>query len=78
MTRLTIDLEDEIAQRVADAAASRGVAPETVAAETVSERFAARHPLSFVGIGHSGRGDLSRRVKELRQQAFLNKSAREA
>ena len=68
MTRITIELADEVAKLVADAAADRGLAPEDVVAEAVSERFSPRRTLGFIGLGHSGRGDLSGRVKELRQE----------
>jgi predicted transcriptional regulator len=36
MTRWTIEVDDEVAKRVAELAADRGVAPETLAAEAVT------------------------------------------
>lgn len=68
MTKLTIEVSDDVAQRVADAAAAQGVAPEQLAGEAVSEKFPPRRKLGFVGLGHSGRSDLSGRVKELRRE----------
>lgn len=78
MTKLTIEIDDEVAERLAAAATAQGITPEQLAAQIIAEAFPARRQLGFVGIGHSGRGDLSRRVKELRQKAFVNKTAREA
>lgn len=56
MTKLTIEVLDEVAERVADAAAERGVAPEALAGEVLAEQFPARRKLSFIGIGSSGEG----------------------
>lgn len=75
MTRLTIEVDDKVAQRVAEAAAERGVAPEQLAGEAVAERFPPRRKLGFVGLGRSGRGDLSSRVKELRNEVAKEKLA---
>lgn len=75
MTKLTIELDDDVARRLAEAAAERGVAAEAVAAEALRERFAPRRRLSFIGLGHSGRGDLSERVGELRREAAGGKLA---
>lgn len=73
MTRLTIELPDEVAGRVVDLARERGVSPETLARELVEAQLApapnGAEP-DFIGIGHSGRGDLSDRTKELRQAEF--------
>ena len=77
MTKLTIELDDEVAKRVADTAADRGVAPEAVAAEAVTERFPPRRKLSFVGIGRSGHTDTGRRHKEIIREHFANKTARD-
>lgn len=68
MTKLTIEVPDDVAERVADAAAQRGVAPEELAGQVVTEQFPPRRRLSFIGLGRSGRSDLSGRVKELRRE----------
>lgn len=65
MAKLTVELDDEVAKRVLDAAAERGVAPEAVAAEAVSERFPPRRRLSFIGMGRSGHTDTARRHDEI-------------
>ncbi|HSH62015.1 MAG TPA: hypothetical protein VK988_20680 [Acidimicrobiales bacterium] len=68
MTKLTIEVDDKVAERVAEVAAQRGVASEELASEVVTEQFPPRRKLGFIGLGHSGRGDLSGRVKELRRE----------
>ena len=78
MTKWTIEIDDEVAQRVAENAADRGVAPEEVAAEAVTEKFLpARRRFGFVGMGHSGRNDLSSRMTELRSELAAEKLADE-
>jgi hypothetical protein len=56
VTRWTIELDDDLAARVADAAAKRGVAPERLAGEIVAEGFPAPRTLGFVGLGESTNG----------------------
>ena len=53
MTKLTIEVPDEVAQRVADEAAHRGVGPAQLAADVVTERFGADRKLGFVSLGRS-------------------------
>jgi hypothetical protein len=77
MTRLTIEVPDEVAERVAQAAAREGVAPEDLAGQAVIESFPPRRTLSFIGIGASGDdgGDIARRHKEIRRAHFAAKTA---
>jgi hypothetical protein len=56
MTKLTLEVDDGVAARVADAAAELGVAPETLAAEVLAERFSQRRTLGFVSLGRSTNG----------------------
>ena len=56
MTKLTIELDEGVAKRVAELAADRGVAPETLAAEAVAEKFPPRRKLGFVSLGRSTSG----------------------
>jgi len=77
MTKLTIEVDEDVAKRLADAAADRGVAPETVAAEAVTEKFPPRPKLGFVGIGRSGHTDTARRHKEVIREHFADKTARD-
>lgn len=55
MTKLTIEVPDDVAKRVADAAAERGLAPEALAGEVLAEHFA-RRKLSFASLGRSTTG----------------------
>lgn len=73
MTRWTIEVPDGVAKRVADEAAQRGLTPEQLAEEAVAEAFPPRRHLGFVGLGRSGVGDLSGRVKELRRESAAEK-----
>ena len=50
-TRLTVEVEEDLATRVAAAAAERGVAPEALAAEVLAERFPPPRKLGFVSLG---------------------------
>ncbi len=70
-----IEVPDDVAERVTAVAAERGVAPEQLAGEALGEQFPARRKLGFVGLGHSGQGDLSRRVKEVRRELADDKLA---
>ncbi len=56
MTKLTLEVDDGVAARVAEAAAELGVAPETLAAEVLAERFSRPRTLGFVSLGRSTNG----------------------
>jgi predicted transcriptional regulator len=75
MTRLTIEVPDDVAERVAEAAAERGVASEALVGQVVAESFPARRQLSFTGMGRSGRSDTAERHKETIREAFADKTA---
>lgn len=79
MTRITIEVPDDVAERVNAAAAERGVAPEQLAGQAVAEQFPARRRLGFIGIGDSGDngGDIGRRHHEIIRDAFADKTARD-
>lgn len=71
MTKLTIEVPDEVAKRVADAAAERGVAPEQLAGEAIVERFGARRRhLAFAAIGASGSRRGAAQADELLAEGF--------
>ena len=59
-------LDDETAARVIEEAAKRGLTPEQLASEVIEQYVApvARN-LPFVGIGRSGRDDLSEQSEEI-------------
>jgi hypothetical protein len=69
VTRLTIEVDDKVAQRVAEAAAERGVAPEQLASEVVAEKFAGRR-LAFAAIGASGSTKGAAEADELLAEGF--------
>ena len=83
MTRWTIEVDDEVAKRVAGVAADRGVTPEDVAAElVVSGALTAswrRRRFAFIGMGDSGSdgGEIGRRHREEIRDSLAHKSARE-
>ncbi len=56
MTKLTLEVDEGVAERVAEAAAELGVAPETLAAEVLAERFSPPRKLGFVSLGRSTNG----------------------
>jgi hypothetical protein len=72
VTSLTIELPDELADRLAELARERGVSPEAVARELLEGQLppVPDDAPDFIGIRNSGRGDLSERAKELRQAEF--------
>jgi predicted transcriptional regulator len=63
---VTVPLPDDLAARLAAAAAERGITPEELLVEAVEAHLP--RPRSFVGIGASGRGDLSERHTEIRRE----------
>lgn len=67
-----IELPDDVAARVAKVARERGVSPDQVAAEVLQAHLPTepQRPFTFIGLGHSGRHDLSERAKEIRRAEF--------
>ena len=62
----SISISNDLAERLAAAAASRGVSIDEVATEILTERVAVRvAPATMVGIGESGESDLSERIDEV-------------
>ncbi len=68
VTSLHIDVTDEIAEELAHRAESAGITLEELAAKAVASYVGKpRRTLSFVGLGASGRSDISENVdRELR------------
>lgn len=62
-TKLTVEVEDDLAERVAAAATERGVAPEALAAEILAGQFPPRRRLGF-GFVSLGRSMSGRRASE--------------
>lgn len=78
---ITVHLPDELAARLAAEASRRGVQVDEVAAELVSaglDRSGTDDPWeAFIGSGHSGRGDLARRHREILTEDSAGKTARD-
>ncbi len=71
---ITLDLPEAAQARLQAEATRRGITLDQLIAE-IAESFPAGpaettspHRLSFIGVGHSGRGDLSRRHREIRAE----------
>jgi hypothetical protein len=69
-TKLTVEVEEDLATRVAAAAAERGVAPEALAAEVLAERFPPRRKLGFVSLGSSTTGRRASEDEEMLAEGF--------
>lgn len=69
-TRLTVEVEEDLATRVAAAAVERGVAPEALAAEVLAERFPPRRKLGFVSLGSSTTGRRASEDEEMLAEGF--------
>jgi len=79
---LTVNLSDETARRLEEAAQARGVSPEQMAVEAIEDRLGkprtSRPAPSFIGIGASGQHDgtsAAERHKEIRRAHFADKTA---
>jgi hypothetical protein len=68
MTRITIEVPDDVAERVNAAAAERGVPTEQLAGEAVVEKFPPRRRLSFIGLGHSAQTGAPKSLEDLRRE----------
>lgn len=64
VTQLHVDLPREVSERVVDEAARRGVAPEELVREVITQRFSPPHRLGIIGLGASGHSDISEHVDE--------------
>ena len=78
---ITLDLPPDAQARLAAEAARRGMTVDALVTELVGRlpisAESAPSRLSFVGIGHSGRGDLARRHREIRAEQIAGRAARD-
>ena len=69
---VTLDLPAEAQARLQAEATRRGITLDQLIAELAhsfpAETDTPKRRLSFIGVGHSGRGDLSRRHREIRAE----------
>jgi len=75
VTELHVRIPDDVAERLAARAEREHTTPEELASDAVRSYVGTLprpgvRPLGFIGLGHSGRSDLSERVKEIRQASF--------
>ena len=80
---VTVDLPAEALARLEAEAARRGVGIDVVIAEFADTLPAAERPqrrgrLAFIGIGHSGDGELSTRYRDYRREATAAKTSDDA
>jgi hypothetical protein len=74
MKRTTVFAEDEVLDALAAMARQRGISLAEITREAlsayVSRKRGKKKPLSFVGIGRSGRSDVAERAEELLKDGF--------
>lgn len=70
MTRLTVEVDEDVAGRVAAAATERGMAPEALAAEVLAEQFGPQRRLGFVSLGRSSSGRRASEDEDLLAEGF--------
>ena len=80
---MTVDLPAEALARLEAEAARRGVGIDVVIAELADTLPAAEQPkgrrrLAFIGVGHSGDGELSTRYRDYRRAATAAKTSDDA
>ena len=68
---ITVEIPDELAARLSQAAADRGTTVERLAVEWLGDKASSRRRLGFVGVGASGtKGPTGRRHRELVREAY--------
>jgi len=74
VTELRVEVPDEIAERLLQRAEREHTTPEALAGEALRSYLgpapATTRRLRFVGIGHSGRSDISERAEEILSEHF--------
>lgn len=65
---MRVELPDDVAARVAEVARARGISADQVATEVLRAHLPRqlKRPFTFIGLGRSGRRDLSERAREIR------------
>jgi hypothetical protein len=76
MSVIRVEIPEEVAERLAERARKEHVSPEELASEAVRSYFgpvvSSNKPrvLSFIGLGQSGRSDISERAEEILRADF--------
>jgi hypothetical protein len=74
----SVRVPDELADRLAAEAARRGISVDELSAQLLSAGLGGTDALEeFIGSGHSGRGDLAGRHRQIAAEAFAGKTARQ-
>lgn len=65
-----MELNDGVAERVAAAAAERGLAPEDLAAEVLAEQFRPGRKVGFANLGYSSSGRHAAEDEDMLAEGF--------
>lgn len=74
---MTVHLPQDLADRLAAEAARRGLDVDELSTELLTAGLSTDGLEAFIGSGHSGRGDLGRRHREIKAELIGGRSARE-
>lgn len=70
MTRITIEAPDDVAERIAAAAAERGIAAAQLVGEMAAEQFPPHRKLGFASLGRSMSGRRASDDEEMLVEGF--------
>lgn len=74
----TVHVPSDLADRLAAEAARRGLSVDELSAQLLGAGLSVDDPLeAFIASGHSGRGDLGRRHREIKTELTKGRSAAE-
>lgn len=74
---MTVHVPQDLAARLASEAARRGLDVDELSTELLTAGLSRDGLEAFIGSGHSGRGDLGRRHREIKAELTGGRSARE-
>jgi plasmid stability protein len=72
---VTVELPDELAERLRVLAAARGITMDQAAVEAITAQLPGPRRLSFAGIGDSGHDDIAERHREIITEAHAHPEA---
>jgi hypothetical protein len=71
---VTLELSDDLAERLSAVATARGVTVEKLALEVIEARYPGAPPVSFLGVGTPVREPAARKDQDLVRQPFLDRT----
>ncbi len=74
---MTVHVPQDLAARLATEAARRGLNVDELSTELLTAGLSTDGLEAFIGSGHSGRGDLGRRHRQIKAEFIGGRSARE-